>query len=66
MARIQTPTPPNEWLTRLLTENEADREFAKVLSLPEGAKPWDECTQEFYDAWQEQYNTQPEPKVNNE
>lgn len=55
----QVPTPPNAWLTRLLTQDEKDREFAKVLSLPDGATPWDECTQEFYDDWQEEYNPQP-------
>ena len=59
----QVPTPPNEWLTRLQTEDEKDREFAKVLLLPAGAKQWDECTQEFWQQWQDEYNPQPEPET---
>jgi len=59
----QRPTPPKEWLTRLLTADEKDREFAKVLSLPDDAKFWDEWTQEQWQEWQDEYNPQPEPEV---
>lgn len=55
----QVPTPQNAWLTRNLTENEETREFAKVLLLPAGAEQWDECTQEFYESWQEQHAPKP-------
>lgn len=56
----QRPTPPNEWLTRLVTPNEKDREFVKILSLPISEPLWDECTDDFYREWQDKYNPQPE------
>ena len=58
----QRPTPPNEWLTRLITEDEHDREFAKVISMPEEAPLWDEWTQKQWQEWQDEYNPQPEPE----
>ena len=58
----QRPTQPKEWLTRLLTADEKDREFAKVLSLPDNAEFWDEWTQEQWQEWQDEYNPQPEPE----
>lgn len=59
----QTPTPPNEWLTRLGTTDEKDREFAKVLLLPQGAEQWDEWTDAQWREWQERYNPQPEQEA---
>jgi hypothetical protein len=42
---------------------EETRLFAKAISYKEGkGKPWDDWTQEQYDAWQEEYNPQPEPE----
>lgn len=61
----QVPTSPNEWLTRLLTKDEHDREFAKILFLPDGAEKWEECTQEFWQAWQDEYEPQLEPEPKN-
>lgn len=61
--RQQRPTPPNEWLTRLLTQDEHDREFAKVLSLPAGAAEWDNWTQEQWQKWQDKYNPKPAPTL---
>lgn len=58
--REQIPIPPKVWLTRLLTSDEKDREFVKIITLPDGAPDWDEWTQEQWQAWQDEYNSQPE------
>ena len=55
----QRPKEPNTWLTRLLTSNEKDRDFAKVVSLPIGDTLWDECTDEEYLAWKAKYEPKP-------
>lgn len=66
MSKQQRPTPPNEWLTRLLTQDEKDREFVKMLFLPDAASLWDEWTQEQWQAWQDEHNPQPEPEQESE
>ena len=63
MSKQQRPTPPNEWLTRLLTHDEKDREFAKVLSLPDGATPWDECTNEEKEEWEREHRPEDPEEV---
>lgn len=57
----QRPKEPNTWLTRLLTSNEKDREFVRIVNLPAGASLWDECTDEEYLAWKAEYEPEPEP-----
>lgn len=60
----QRPTPPNTWLTRLTTTDEKDREFVKVISMPEDAPLWEECTDEQWQEWQDTYEPEePEPEV---
>ena len=53
----QRVTQPDNWLTALFTEDEKDRQFVKVIHLPEG-QAWDEVTDEYYQEWKEKY--QPE------
>ena len=55
----------DNWLTALFTDNEKDRQFAKVVHLPIG-QAWDEWTTEQYNEWQKQYNPQPEPEPEGE
>lgn len=58
----QKPREGYDWLTKLDGEGEEMRLFAKTISYKEGVcHPWDDCTQAFYDEWQERYNPQPEP-----
>jgi len=58
----QVPREGFDWLTKLDGIGEETRLFAKVISYKEGkGKPWDDWTQAQYDAWQEEYNPQPEP-----
>jgi len=58
----QVPTPPNAYLTKLTTEDEHDRLFADKVSYQEGHRPWDECTQEFFEDWCDKYLPKPEPE----
>ena len=51
----------DNWLTTLFTDNEKERQFAKVVHLPIG-QVWDEWTAEQYNEWQDKYNPQPEPE----
>lgn len=59
----QHVTNPDNWLTALFTEDEKDRQFVKVIHLPEG-QAWDEVTDEYYQEWKEQY--EPETPKNAE
>lgn len=63
----QRPTPPKEWLTYLAKgDDEHNRQFAKVISLPDTAPKWKEWLQSQYDEWQEKYNPQPETQEQEE
>lgn len=55
----QRPANPDNWLTALFTEDEKDRQFVKVIHLPEG-QAWDEVTDEYYQEWKEKYQPEPE------
>lgn len=55
----QRVTQPDNWLTALFTEDEKDRQFVKVIHLPEG-QAWDEVTDVYHQEWKEKY--QPELK----
>ena len=55
----QRVSQPDNWLTALFTADEKDRQFVKVIHLPEG-QAWDEWTTAQYQEWQERYNPQPE------
>ena len=55
----QRVTNPDNWLTHLNEgESEEQRQFVKVIHLPE-RQAWDEVTDEYYQEWKERY--QPEP-----
>ena len=60
--RVQTPTPPNEWLYQDQGEN--FRYFTKKVLLGEGAEPWHDCTEADRLAYEAEWNAQhPEPEV---
>lgn len=54
--RVQTPTPPNEWLYQDQGEN--FRYFTKKVLLGAGAEPWHECTDEDKAAYEAEWNAQ--------
>lgn len=55
----QRPQGPNNWLTHLNDgESEKQRQFVKVIHLPEG-QTWDEVTDEYYKEWSEKYRPEP-------
>lgn len=58
--RVQTPTPPNEWLYQDQGEN--FRYFTKKVLLGAEAEPWAECSESdrlAYEAeWAEQHLTE--------
>ena len=56
----QVPAEGFDWLTKLETADEKDRQFGKVVYRPESEPAWVEWTQEQYDEWQGEYNPQPE------
>lgn len=58
---FQVPAKGYDWLTELTTADEKDRKFAKGICRPAGSKPWDNWTQAQWQAWQDEYNPQPEP-----
>lgn len=62
----QVPAEGYDWLTKLETADEKDRKFGKVVYRPEEETPWDDWTQEQWQAWQEEYNPQPEPETPSE
>lgn len=49
--RVQTPTPPNEWLYQ--DQSEDFRYFTKRVLLGKNAEPWPECTDEEKEKWEE-------------
>ena len=51
--RVQTPTPPNEWLYQDQGEN--FRYFTKKVLLGAGAEPWHECTEEDKAAYEAEW-----------
>lgn len=57
----QRPQDPNNWLTHLFGEDEAQRQFVKVIHLPEG-QAWEEVTDEYYQEWKEKYQPEPQPE----
>lgn len=60
----QRPQDPNNWLTHLNEgEGEEQRQFVKVIHLPEG-QAWDEVTDEYYQEWKEKYQPEPETPEN--
>lgn len=61
----QRVTQPDNWLTALFTEDEKDRQFVKVIHLPEG-QAWNEVTDEYYQEWKEKYQPEPETPKNAE
>lgn len=61
----QRVSDPDNWLTykpEELEESVTNRQFAKVISMPDDAPAWDEWTAEQYEAWKEIYDPQPEPE----
>ncbi len=56
--RVQTPTPPNEWLYQDQGEN--FRYFTQRVLLGKNEQPWAECTDEEKVAWEEAHK-QEEP-----
>ena len=61
----QRVTQPDNWLTVLFTQDEHDRQFVKVIHLPEG-QAWDEWTDAQYQEWKEKYQPEPEQGPENE
>ena len=61
----QRVTEPDNWLTALFTDDEKDRQFVKVIHLPEG-QAWDEWTDAQYQAWKEQYEPETSENENKE
>lgn len=56
----QRPVNPDNWLTHLNErESEEQRQFVKVIHLPEG-QAWDEVTDGYYREWKEKYQPEPE------
>lgn len=55
----QRVTQPENWLTKLFTQDEHDRQFVKVVHLPVG-QAWDEWTDAQYQEWKEQYQPEDE------
>lgn len=62
----QVPAEGFDWLTKLETADEKDRQFGKVVYRPESEPAWDEWTQEQWQEWQEEYNPQPGPETQEE
>lgn len=61
----QKPREGYDWLTKLDGDGEETRLFAKTISYKECVgRPWDDWTQEQWQAWQDEYNPQPEPQEN--
>lgn len=58
--RVQTPTPPNEWLYQDQDENY--RYFTKRVLLGKNAEPWPECTDAEKVEWEESHQPAPEPE----
>lgn len=57
MKKIQRPTPPNSWLTKLCGDSEDTRIFATEITYNgDYSIQWEECSQDFYDSWQAEYN----------
>lgn len=52
--RIQTPTPPNEWLYH--ESADGFRTFHERVLLGKDAEPWPECTDIERLAWQTQWD----------
>jgi hypothetical protein len=48
----QRVTQPDNWLTKLFTQDEKERNFVKVIHLPV-EEAWDEWTAEQWQAWKE-------------
>ena len=59
-ASEQRPTPPNEWLYKDISENE--RLFVRVVTLPDGATLWEQCTNAEKEQWEAEH---PAPEVEN-
>lgn len=58
----QVPKDGYDWLTKLETADEKDRQFGKVVYRPESEPAWDDWTREQYDTWQEEHKPEPEPE----
>ena len=58
----QRPQDPNNWLTNLEGEDETQRQFVKVIHLPEW-QAWYEVTDEYYKDWKEKYYPEQEPET---
>lgn len=59
----QRVTNPDNWLTHLNEgESEEQRQFVKVIHLPEG-QAWDEVTDEYYQEWKEKYQPESEQQT---
>lgn len=64
-SREQKVTREENWLTykeACVEESVNTRQFAKIITHPDGEPDWEEWTAEQYDEWQEKYNPQPEPE----
>lgn len=57
----QRPQNPNNWLTHLNDgENEEQRQFVKVIHLPEG-QSLAEVTDEAREQWEQEHQPEPQP-----
>jgi hypothetical protein len=55
----QTPTPPNEWLYRDITDTY--RHFTDKVYLADNDEPWLECTNDEKEQWEKDH-PEPEPE----
>lgn len=60
--RVQTPTPPNEWLYQDQGEN--FRYFTKKVLLGAEAEPWHECTPSQKEEYEEEMRKKEEELLN--